>query len=108
VINGRDTYRLQLVCSGHPPQRHLVGEGRVSFDLGPSQITVAVEHADGTWSGSIEPLADQIRVTPRGYVGCSASWIVSIVPAHRTVSPRMAATCMGGAAGSVRMQPRGG
>jgi hypothetical protein len=62
VINGRDTYRLQLVCSGHPPQRHLVGEGRVSFDLGPSQITVAVEHADGTWSGSIEPLADQIRV----------------------------------------------
>jgi putative transposase len=66
VINGCDTYRLQLVCDGHPPQRHLVGEGRVSFDLGPSQIAVAVEHADGTWSGSIEPLADQIRVDTKG------------------------------------------
>jgi hypothetical protein len=62
VVNGRDTYRLQLICAGHPTQRHLVGEGRVSFDLGPSQIAVAVEHTGGTWSGSIEPLADEIRL----------------------------------------------
>jgi hypothetical protein len=61
VINGRDTYRLQLVCDGNPTRRHRVGEGRVSFDLGPSQIAVAVQHGDGTWSGWIEPLAAAIR-----------------------------------------------
>ena len=43
VINGRDTYRMQLVCDGRPTRRHPVGGGRVSFDLGPSQIAVA-EH----------------------------------------------------------------
>jgi putative transposase len=60
VVNGRDTYRMQLVCDGHPTQRHPVGEGRVSFDLGPSEIAVAVEASDGTWTGWIEPLADGI------------------------------------------------
>ena len=62
VINGRDTYRLQLVCDGNPTRRHPVGEGRVSFDLGPSQIAVAVQHGDGTWSGWVEPLAAGIRL----------------------------------------------
>jgi putative transposase len=62
VINGADTYRMQLVCDGRPTQRHVVGEGRVSFDLGPSQIAVAVQHGDGTWSGWVEPLADAIRL----------------------------------------------
>jgi putative transposase len=62
VINGRDTYRMQLVCDGHPTRRHPVGDGRVSFDLGPSQIAVAVAHGDGTWSGWVEPLADAIRL----------------------------------------------
>jgi putative transposase len=60
VINGRDTYRMQLVCDGHPSRRHRVGDGRVSFDLGPSQIAVAVQRADGSWSGWVEPLADAI------------------------------------------------
>jgi putative transposase len=62
VINGRDTYRLQLVCDGNPTRRHPMGHDRVSFDLGPSQIAVAVHHGDGTWSGWVEPLADQIRL----------------------------------------------
>ncbi|MDT5134501.1 MAG: hypothetical protein QOE41_3812 [Mycobacterium sp.] len=62
VINGRDTYRMQLVCDGHPTRRHPVGDGRVSFDLGPSEIAVAVQRADGTWSGWVEPLADRIRL----------------------------------------------
>ncbi|MDH6195825.1 putative transposase [Mycobacterium frederiksbergense] len=62
VINGRDTYRVQLVCDGRPTRRYPVGQGRVSFDLGPSQIAVAVEHADGNWSGWVEPLADQVRL----------------------------------------------
>jgi putative transposase len=62
VINGRDTYRLQLVCDGRPTRRHPVGDGQVSFDLGPSQIAVAVSRADGSWSGWVEPLADAIRL----------------------------------------------
>jgi len=62
VINGRDTYRMQLVGDGRPTRRHPVGEGRVSFDLGPSQIAVAVERGDGSWSGWVEPLADAIRL----------------------------------------------
>jgi hypothetical protein len=61
VINGRDTYRLQLVCDGHPA-RYPIGDGRVSFDLGPSQIAVAVQHGDGAWSGWVEPLADAVRL----------------------------------------------
>jgi putative transposase len=60
VINGRDTYRMQLVCDGRPTRRHRVGGGQVSFDLGPSQIAVAVAHADGSWSGWVQPLADAI------------------------------------------------
>jgi putative transposase len=62
VINGADTYRMQLVCDGHPTRRHRIGDGRVSFDLGPSQIAVAVQCVDGTWSGWVEPLADAIRL----------------------------------------------
>jgi putative transposase len=61
VINGRDSYRMQLVIDGHPPQRHAVGQGRVSFDLGPSQIAITVAHGDARWEGWIEPLADAIR-----------------------------------------------
>jgi hypothetical protein len=53
---------MQLVCDGHPTRRHPVGDGRVSFDLGPSEIAVAVQRADGTWSGWVEPLADRIRL----------------------------------------------
>jgi putative transposase len=62
VINGRDNYRMQMVCDGFPTQRHTVGDGRVSFDLGPSQIAVAVERSDRSWAGWVEPLADQIRL----------------------------------------------
>ncbi len=63
VINGRDTYRMQLVVDGHPTRRHPIGAGRVSFDLGPSQIAVAVERSDGTSTGWVEPLADRIRLS---------------------------------------------
>lgn len=62
MINGAATYRMQLVMDGRPTQRHPVGDGQVSFDLGPSQIAIAVQHGDGTWSGWVEPLADQIRL----------------------------------------------
>jgi putative transposase len=62
VINGRDTYRMQLVMDGHPARRHPVGDGRVAFDLGPSEIAVTVQRSDGTWAGWVEPLADRIRL----------------------------------------------
>jgi putative transposase len=62
VISGRDTYCMQLVCDGHPPRRHPVGDGRVSLDLGPSEIAVAVERSDGKWTGWIQPLADRINL----------------------------------------------
>jgi putative transposase len=62
VVNGRDTYRMQLVCDGHPTRRHPVGDGRVSFDLGPSEIAVAAQHSDGSWTGWVEPLAERIRL----------------------------------------------
>lgn len=62
VINGRDSYRMQLVCDGRPTCRHPIGDGQVSFDLGPSQVAVAVRRADGSWSGWVEPLADAIRL----------------------------------------------
>ena len=61
-INGRDTYRMQMVCDGYPTRRRPVGDGRVSFDLGPSEIAVAVERSDGTWTGWVQPLADGIRL----------------------------------------------
>ena len=37
VINGRDTYRMQMVMDGYSTWRHPVGDGRVSFDLGPGR-----------------------------------------------------------------------
>jgi putative transposase len=62
VINGRDTYRMQLVMDGHPTLRQRVGDGRVSFDLGPSHIAITVQHPDGRWQGWVEPLAAAIRL----------------------------------------------
>lgn len=62
VIAGRDTYRMQLVCDGYPTRRHQIGDGRVSFDLGPSDIAVVVQGADGTWTGWVRPLAEGIRL----------------------------------------------
>ena len=49
---------------GRPTQRYYVGSGQVSFDLGPSQIAVAVADGDGSWSGWVVPLADEIREDP--------------------------------------------
>lgn len=62
VIGGRDTYRMQLVMDGRPTRRHPIGDGQVSFDLGPSAVAVAVRSVDGRWSGWVEPLADAIRL----------------------------------------------
>jgi putative transposase len=62
TIRGRDTYRMQMVVDGHPTQRHPVGEGRVSFDLGPSTIAIAVKRNGGPWAGWVESLAGRISL----------------------------------------------
>ena len=110
VINGADTYRMQLVCDGHPTRRHRVGDGRVSFDLGPSQIAVAVQRADGSWSGWVEPLAMRSGWTRCGCAGRSGIWIVNTAPAHRTVSPKTSAplVAVGGSVRPPRGRPRSG
>lgn len=47
VISGRPTFRAQFTIDGPAPQRHEVGTGRVSLDLGPSQVAVAVLNPAG-------------------------------------------------------------
>jgi putative transposase len=47
TISGRVTYRAQFTIDGPAPSRHPVGTGRVSLDLGPSQVAVAVLDVDG-------------------------------------------------------------
>ena len=48
VISGRNTYRAHFTIDGPPPKRHPVGAARVSLDLGPSQVAVAVQAPDGS------------------------------------------------------------
>jgi putative transposase len=62
TINGADTYRMQLVCDGPPTRRHVVGDARVAFDLGPGEIAVVVQRRDGSWSGWVQPLAERMRL----------------------------------------------
>jgi hypothetical protein len=88
VINGRDTFRMQLVCDGHPTRRHPVGDGRVSFDLGPSEIAVAVQRADGTWGGWQSRWPIGSPWTPPGCAACSGTWTGSIALARPAASTR--------------------
>jgi len=61
VVRGKSTFRAQFVMDGNPPQRHEVGTGRVSIDLGPSFVAV-VERAN---PGS-DPLASDTPITGAG------------------------------------------
>lgn len=105
VINGRDTYRMELVCDEHPARRHPIGDGRVSFDLGPSQIAVAVQHGDGTWSRWVDHWPTPSVWTPCDGAARSGDWIVSTAPAHRPASTPMAPISLADATGGARAQP---
>ena len=59
VIRGRNTYRMQIAMDGHPDQRHLIGDGRVGFDLGPSNVSIAAETPEG-WATVTVPLAPSV------------------------------------------------
>ncbi len=64
VIRSRATYRAQLVCAGHSPQRHPVGTGVVSLDLGPSTVAVVTTGTEGTLTGAaLTPLAAKLADT---------------------------------------------
>jgi len=39
-VRGKEVFRAQFVMDGNPPQRHEVGAGTVSIDLGPSFVAV--------------------------------------------------------------------
>lgn len=58
VVKGRATYRANLTCDGPRPQRHPVGDGVVSFDLGPS--VNAIVKADVQPNGQLKVVSAQI------------------------------------------------
>ena len=60
VISGRPTYRAQFTIDGLPPARHEIGSAKVSIDLGPSQVAVAVLDTAGTTNVHEWKLADGI------------------------------------------------
>ena len=65
VINGADTYRMQLVCEGRPTRRHRVGDGEGVVGPGTLADRGGRQCVDGSWSGWVEPLADAIRLDTR-------------------------------------------
>ena len=63
-VRGKTLLYLQLVLDGPAPRRHQIGKGKVSFDLGPSNIHVVPEHAPAfheTLAPSVEDKAKELR-----------------------------------------------
>jgi hypothetical protein len=61
VVRGKEVFRAQFVMDGNPPQRHEVGTGTVSIDLGPSFVAVVERSNPGT-----DPLALDTPITGAG------------------------------------------
>jgi len=61
TVRGKDVFRAQFVMDGNPPQRHEVGTGTVSIDLGPSFVAVVERSNPGT-----EPIAPDAPITRAG------------------------------------------
>ena len=51
VINGRDTYRMQLVCDGRPTRRHPVGDDQVADERLVADYARVVLGVGGSGSG---------------------------------------------------------
>jgi len=63
-VRGRVLLYLQLVLDGPAPLRHQIGEGKVSFDLGPSTVHVVSEHAPAfheVLAPSVQDKAKELR-----------------------------------------------
>jgi len=68
VVKDRATYRANLVCDGPRPQRHPVGTGIGSFDLGPSvnavvKADIAPDGSLTVVSAELVPMAPQLADT---------------------------------------------
>jgi len=61
MVRGKEVFRAQFVMDGNPPQRHEVGTGTVSIDLGPSFVAVVERSNPGTG-----PLAPDAPITRAG------------------------------------------
>lgn len=61
TVRGKEVFRAQFVMDGDPPQRHEVGTGTVSIDLGPSFVAVVERSNPGT-----DPLAPDAPITGAG------------------------------------------
>ncbi|MBS4729344.1 hypothetical protein MSM1_13695 [Mycobacterium sp. SM1] len=77
VIDGRDTYRMQVVCAGRPPRRHRVGKGTVSYTAPAHRAAspaAAIRQAAAT-GGS----ARRRRGGPRhGWASRIAAWLPTV------------------------------
>ena len=60
VIDRRDTYRMQMVCDGHPTRSTRSATGGSGWILGPARSRSP--SSDDTWTGWIEPFADRLRL----------------------------------------------
>jgi len=61
MVRGKEVFRAQFVMDGNPPQRHEIGTGTVSIDLGPSFVAVVERSNPGT-----DPPAPDAPVTRAG------------------------------------------
>lgn len=58
IVRGRTVYRVNLTMDGPRPQRHPIGTGIVSLDMGPSNVAVVVSSIAA--DGFIRPVSAEI------------------------------------------------
>ena len=107
VVNGRDTYRMQLVCDGHP------SSGIRSATAGSPSTSARVK-SRLRCSAVMERRRDGLTRWPVGSswtpCGCAvlnATWIASTVPVRPTASTPTAPINRDGATGSSLARPSG-
>jgi hypothetical protein len=92
VINGRDTYRMQLVCDGHPTPRHPVAMGGCRSTSAPARSRSRCGAPTGPGEDGWNRWPSGSAWTPPGYGVSSDGWIASTVPVHPSVFTPMALT----------------
>jgi len=105
VINGRDTYRIHMVCDGHPSRRHPVADGRVAFDLGPSEIAIASSMPTGRGLVGWNRWRIGSAWTAPGCGASSGTWTANTALARRIASAQTERTGRAAASGTGRTQP---
>ena len=72
IVRGKTVYRANLVIDGPRPQRHPVGDGIVSLDLGPSNVAVVTSTTD-----------------PNGFITPTSAHIIELAPGMADYSRQM-------------------